>query len=111
MTPAVVKTIFLVLVTLAALFEGAGDVLLKKWAVDGRSIFFMVGVAVYIVATIVWAYTLKYEFLSKAISVVSIINLIVVILVGVLYFKEDLSTINKIGILLGIISIVLIEAK
>lgn len=35
--------------------------------------------------------------------------LIILVLVGVLFFKEDLSLTNKIGIILGIIGIVLIE--
>jgi len=38
---------------------------------------------------------------------VTILNLIIVALVGVLYFKEDLSNTNKLGILLGVLSIIL----
>jgi len=51
----------------------------------------------------------KYEFLSKSISVFSILNLIVIVLVGMILFKEDLTFQNKVGIGLGIISIMLIE--
>jgi len=64
---------------------------------------------VYFVATVIWAFSLKYEFLSKAISIITILNLIIVVLVGVLYFKEDLSIINKVGIVIGIISVILIQ--
>jgi multidrug transporter EmrE-like cation transporter len=38
-----------------------------------------------------------------------VLNLIAVALVGVLYFKEDLTLINKIGIILGVVSVILIE--
>lgn len=104
------KTPFLVLIVIAALFEGIGDSVLKKWALEQKSLFFALGIGLYLVAAVMFAYSLKYEFLSKAISVVTILNLLLVVAVGVLYFNEDLSIINKVGILLGIISIVLIEA-
>jgi len=65
--------------------------------------------AVYFIGTIFWAFSLRYDYLSKAISVFTILNLIVVVLVGVLYFNEQLSFVNKIGIVLGIASILLIE--
>ncbi len=105
----VLKTVFLVLVSLAAIFEASGDIILKKWAIDEKQFFFILGLIVYFAATVIWAFSLKYEFLSKAISIVTILNLIIVVLVGVLYFKEDLSLINKFGIGLGILSVILIE--
>ena len=61
------------------------------------------------IGTVFWAVSLKYEFLSKAISVFAVLNLIVLVLVGVVLFKEDLSFINKIGIGLGVLSVILIE--
>ncbi len=103
------KTIFFVLVILVAMLEASGDVILKKWAVDRKQFFFILGLIVYFVATVIWAFSLKYEFLSKAISIITILNLIIVVLVGVLYFKEDLSIINKVGIVIGIISVILIQ--
>jgi multidrug transporter EmrE-like cation transporter len=106
------KALFLLLVSVAALFEAFGDVLLKKWSLSGgRAVFFVVGLLVYLVATIIWAFSLKYEFLSKAISVVTVLNLLAVVLVGVFYFKETLSTLNVIGIILAVISIFLIESN
>jgi multidrug transporter EmrE-like cation transporter len=104
-----VKTIFFILVIIAAILEASGDIILKKWALDGKHIFFISGMLVYFAATVIWAFSLKYEFLSKAISVVTILNLIIVVLVGVLYFKDDLTNLNKLGITLGILSVILIE--
>ena len=67
------------------------------------------GLSLYIVGTTFWAYSLKYGHLSKAISIFAILNLIILVLIGVFVFKEDLSLTNKIGIILGIISVILIE--
>lgn len=92
------KYAFLILISMAAIGEAFGDVILKKWALDGKPMVFVFGIAVYFIATVIWAFSLKYEFLSKAISVITVLNMIIVVLVGVLYFKEDLSMINKIGI-------------
>ncbi len=103
------KYVFLILIALAAAGEAFGDVILKKWAIEGKLAVFVFGIAVYFIATVIWAFSLKYEFLSKAISVITVLNMLIVVLVGVLYFKEDLSAINKIGIALGVLSVVLIE--
>ena len=104
------KTIFFILVIIAAILEASGDVILKKWALDGKRVFFLCGLITYFAATVIWAFSLKHEFLSKAISIITIVNLILVVLVGVLYFKEDLSIMNKIGIITGIISVILIQS-
>ncbi len=103
------KFIFFSLIILAVALEVVGDVFFKKWAIDSKTPLLYAGLLIYFIGTIFWAISLKYEFLSKAISIFTILNLIVVVLVGVLYFKEDLSLINKIGIGLGILSVILIE--
>lgn len=41
------KITFIILVFLAALFEAAGDIILKKWALDNKQIFFVLGLMVY----------------------------------------------------------------
>jgi multidrug transporter EmrE-like cation transporter len=104
-----VKLIFFGLILTATLFEVVGDIFFKKWTIDNNNLILIVGFVIYFVGTIFWAFSLKYEYLSKSISVLTILNLIAVALVGVLYFKEDLTLVNKIGIILGILSVALIE--
>ena len=53
-------------------------------------------------------YQEQYLYLL-AISVFTVLNLVIVVLVGVVYFKEDLSFINKIGIGLSVLAIILVE--
>ena len=103
------KLIFLGLIALAVALEVIGDVLFKKWAIDSKNVMIISGLLIYFIGTIFWAISLKYEYLSKAISIFTVLNLVVIALVGMLYFKEDLSLINKIGIVLGISSVILIE--
>ncbi|PIN94416.1 hypothetical protein COU53_03620 [Candidatus Pacearchaeota archaeon CG10_big_fil_rev_8_21_14_0_10_30_48] len=108
-TETTIKLIFFLLIILAVALEVIGDIFFKKWAIDNKNILLYLGLSIYLIGTIFWAISLKYEYLSKAISIFTILNLIVVVLVGVIYFKENLSLINKIGMGLGILSVILIE--
>jgi len=104
-----IKFIFFGLIALAVGLEVVGDIFFKKWAIDNKNILIYAGLLIYFIGTIFWAISLKYQQLSKAVSVFTVLNLIIIVLVGVLYFKEDLSLINKVGIGLGILSVILIE--
>jgi len=106
---AILKLTFFGLIILATVLEVTGDIFFKKWSMGGKNVILILGFIIYTIGTIFWAFSLKYDFLSRAISVLSILNLIIVVLVGVLYFNETLSFVNKIGIVLGILSLVLIE--
>ena len=89
--------------------EVVGDVFFKKWALGSQHFLLALGLLIYFIGTVFWAVSLKYEYLAKAISIFTVLNLIIVVLVGVLYFQENLSLANKIGIALGIASVILIE--
>lgn len=103
------KIIFFALMVAAVALEAAADILFKHWAKDARSALLIAGLALYFVGTIFWAYSLKYELLSRAITVFTVANLLAITLVGFLYFHEQLTTTNKLGIALGVISVLLLE--
>jgi len=103
------KIIFFSLVSAAVILEIFGDTILKKWALENKNIFLLVGFSVYIIGSIFWVISLKYETLSRAISIFTVLNMLVIVLVGILFFKENLSLLNKLGIALGIASIILLE--
>ncbi len=103
------KTIFLTLIGLAVVLEVVADILFKRWSLSNKNILFAVGLFIYFLGTVFWAFSLKYELLSKAGGIFTVINLIVLTLVGVLIFNENLTLLNKIGIGLGVISVVLME--
>jgi len=103
------KLLFWIFVILGVSLEIAGDIYFKKWVAEHRNLFLLVGFGIYALGAIFWALSLKYELLSRAISVFTVLNLIIIALVGVLFFDEKLSSVNKLGIGLGILSILLIE--
>ncbi len=94
---------------LGVFFEISGDIVFKKWTIENKTILMWIGFIIYSVGALFWAFSLKYEMLSKAISIFTILNLVIVSLIGIVIFKENLSVASKIGIVLGLVSIVLIE--
>jgi small multidrug resistance pump len=109
MSAQLIKIMFFCLIAVAVAFEVVGDVFFKRWSIEGKNVLLAVGLLIYFIGTVFWAVSLKYEYLSKAISVFTVMNLVIVALVGMIYFKEDLSSINKLGIALGVLSVILIE--
>lgn len=103
------KYVFYALILIAVALEIFADILFKKWSIGSRTAFLAVGLAIYFIGTVFWAYSLKYEQLSTAIVIFTVLNLVIISLVGVLYFGEKLSLANKIGIGLGIVSVILVE--
>lgn len=104
------KAAFFALIAGSVALEVAADVLLKKWSINDKGLLLYSGLALYFLGTVLWAFSLRHEMLSKAISVFTVLNLVLVVLAGVFIFKEDLSLMNKAGIVLGIISIILLES-
>ena len=103
------KWIFFGLVIVAVAFELIADLLFKKWAEENKLLLLGIGLALYLVGTLFWAYSLRDEQLSKAIVVFTLMNLIGGVLIGVLYFHEELTLLQKTGIGMGIVSVLLIE--
>ena len=100
---------FLPILLLAVLLEVIADTLFKYWSIQSHGVFLWSGMILYTVGTLIWAYSLKLEVLSKAITMFTVLNLVIVVLVGALLFKESLSLINKVGILLGIMSVIFLQ--
>lgn len=103
------KSSFYILIILVTFFEIIADFLFKKWTILNNKFFLIIGVLAYTVSTIIWAFSLREESLSKAISIFTILSLLAVVLMGVLIFGEKLSTINILGIILGVASIILVS--
>lgn len=108
-SPDTTKFLFFALIGIGVTLEVIGDVYFKKWAIENKTALLIIGLTIYFAGAVFWALALKHEFLSKAIAIFTVLNLIAVVLIGTLLFHEDLSLVNKIGIALGIVSIILIE--
>nr|MDO8099567.1 hypothetical protein [Candidatus Njordarchaeota archaeon] len=54
-------------------------------------------------------FSLKFGYLSTSVAIINVPNFIIVVLAGVLWFKEELSMVNEVGIVFGIVSIILVS--
>ena len=98
---------FVYLVISATFLEAVADVLFKFWTLNNKISLLVVGIIIYTIGTGIWAYSLRFEFLSKAITIFTVLNLILVIIAGLILFGEHLSFYSKVGIVLGIVSVFL----
>ncbi|MEI7480104.1 MAG: SMR family transporter [bacterium] len=100
---------FIYLVTAVAFLEVIGDILFKEWSIHNKNYMLVLGILAYTAATLFWAFSLKYQSLSKAMVIFAVLTLIVGILVGVFFYKEELSALNIVGIVIGLTSIIFLE--
>lgn len=109
MTPKIATIVFLAFVSVAAIVESFADALFEKWSLVGKGYLLAGGLAIYFVSSIFWAWSLKYETLSKGIVMFNVVNILLGVIIGVLYFKEALTGLNMVGIGLGLLSVVLLS--
>lgn len=105
----IAKISFFAVMFLGVSFEVAGDYFFKKWSLTDRYAVLGIGLAMYFIGTVFWAFSLKYETLSRAITFFMVLSLLMAVGVGVIFFHEELSLANKAGIGLGIASLLLLE--
>lgn len=103
------KLIFFSLMAIAVAFELVGDFYFKKWSLEHSGWILGFGLLMYFIGTVFWAISLKYESLSKAILIFFILSMLGAVFIGVYFFKEELTMLNKLGILLGLLSVILVE--
>ena len=83
------KIVFFILVVFAVLIEVVADIIFKKWSLENKNSLFILGMGVYLIGTMFWAYSLKFEVLSKAGGVFVILNLILLALQEFLFLKTN----------------------
>lgn len=99
----------LILIIIGASIEVFADIFFKIWNDKGGNHLIVAGIILYLIGTGCWITSLKYETFTKSGVIFLLLNIILLSLTGLLFFKDDLSTINKIGIILGIVSIIMVE--
>ncbi len=70
--------------------------------------FFFLGMIIYASTAFGWFYIMKHTKLSTLGVFFGLTNIILLALVGVIFFKEHLNTYDIVGIIFGVISIILL---
>lgn len=96
-------------------FLTLGDIWAKKWVLlsDGKfSIatgYYLVSLLFYGVGLTLFAFSLKHKNLAVATVIIIFFNIVTVLIAGYFLFDEKFSTLKIIGIVVGFISVVLLE--
>ncbi len=102
---------FYALLAIAVLFEVTGDLLFRKWGIEQRWPLFVISLVVYNMAVVAWACSLRITQVSSAIMMLGVLNVILVVIGGVVLFKEKLSAPQILGLLLGVASLALLHRE
>jgi multidrug transporter EmrE-like cation transporter len=99
----------LILLLIGGIILTLGDLFMKKWVNTNSTLFYIVGLAVYLVGLNFLAHSFKYKNIAVASVIFVIFNVVTLSLVSYFYFKETLSPLQIIGICVGITSIIILE--
>ena len=101
----------LFLLFLGGVILTAGDILMKKWVGSSSYLFYFLGLGTYLVGLNFLAQSFKYKNIAVASVIFVIFNVVTLSLVSWLYFKETLSPMEITGLVVGLISIVILELE
>jgi len=101
--------IFWLLITISVLLEVIGDTFCKLGMNLSNNFHLGLGILFYILGSVIWIASLKYEIFTKAGTVFIVMNMMLFVAVGFLIFKDKLNHWQWTGIILGILSLILIN--
>lgn len=99
----------IILLAAGGIILTVGDIVMKKWVTTSQPIFYIIGLIIWILGLLFLAQSFKYKNIAVASTIFVIFNVATLSLVSWFYFNEKLSALEVGGILLGIISITLLE--
>jgi drug/metabolite transporter (DMT)-like permease len=92
-----------------ALLWTIGDIFIKYWLTNQKPSFFIIGIAIWTIGLLFLAYSFRFKNMAVASTMMVILNSIFLIFVSWLFFKEQISLIQLLGIILGLIGLYLLE--
>ena len=104
--------IFIILLLfLGGILLTIGDLIMKEWVINNKMLFYVAGLAVYLVGLMLLAHTFKYKNIAVASTMFVIFNVVTLSLASWILFKEPLSIKEIAGIALGLSFIYFCTAK
>jgi drug/metabolite transporter (DMT)-like permease len=90
-------------------FELIADILAKNWSIKGGWILAGGALTAYLLGNTFWLFALKNgSGLAKGAVIFSIVSAVLAIGLGVFFYKEGLTKLQYIGVVLGLLSLILI---
>jgi multidrug transporter EmrE-like cation transporter len=101
--------IAIILLLIGGIILTLGDIMMKKWVNTNSYIFYIIGMIIYLVGLNFLAQSFKFKNIAVASVIFVIFNVVTLSIVSWIYFKETLSPVQIVGMVLGILSIVILE--
>lgn len=96
---------FAMLISIVVVFDVTGAVLLRIWIENSRPPVLLAGILAFAIAALAFAYSMRYEGLAAANAIWIGASVVLVSLLGITVFGEELSFRQLIGIVLVVIGI------
>lgn len=94
---------------LLIVFETIADVFSKTYALRGSNVFWALALVGYIIANIFWLQAIRNgSGLARGGTIFSIATEIFVVILGIYFYKEKMTSLQSLGVALGVISVILI---
>ena len=94
---------------LLIIFEMVADIFAKEWSLKPSVLLWIGAIGAYVVANAFWLFALKEgSGLARGSAIFSVASAILALTIGAFLYKEQLGTVEYIGIGLGVASLVCI---
>ena len=99
----------ILLTLLGGIILTVGDIVMKKWIINNNWYIFISGLLIWLLGNSFLALSFKYTNIAIASLWLVLFNIITLLFVSYFYFGEKLSTIQIIGIILGLVAAAILE--
>ena len=98
----------IVLLLISATGVILGDFFAKYWSLHQRTIFYVIAIVGYLCSSVFYIPTLLRQGLVVTSIIWSLISIIGFLFVGLVIFKETLTTLQMVGVGFGVVSLVIL---
>lgn len=90
--------------------EAVADIIAKEYQLKAGVVRFSGAIFAYVIANVFWLVALRYGAgLTKGAIFFSVASAILAIIIGLVLYKETLTTLQIIGVVIGFIAIILLS--
>ncbi len=91
-------------------FEGVADIFSKEWSVRGTLPWWLLAIGGYVVANTFWLFAIRNgSGLTRGAIIFSVGSAILAVAIGLLIYREEISRMEALGVVLGIVALALIS--
>ncbi len=87
----------------------AGDIVAKQWVISNKNYLFFAVLFLYLIGLIFLIFSFKYKNIAIASLMFVIFNITTLTIFSWFYFNERLTTVEMVGIVLGLVAVSLLE--